>query len=176
MKKADNQLLVIFGASGDLTSRKLLPSLFELYVRGLLPDRFCILGAARTAYGDEEFRAEQHTHILEAQKGKTYDEGLIDDFLENVYYLAFDSTNADEYYKLRERIEFLQEKHDLPDKIIYYLATPPVMYEIVPQCLLEWFEQARVSGWFPADHRGEAVWHQLGVCPPVERSFTTYLP
>ena len=112
MKKADNQLLVIFGASGDLTSRKLLPSLFELYVRGLLPDRFCILGAARTAYGDEEFRAEQHTHILEAQKGKTYDEGLIDDFLENVYYLAFDSTNADEYYKLRERIEFLQEKHD----------------------------------------------------------------
>ena len=51
MKKADNQLLVIFGASGDLTSRKLLPSLFELYVRGLLPDRFCILGAARTAYG-----------------------------------------------------------------------------------------------------------------------------
>lgn len=68
---------------------------------------------------------------LEAQKGKTYDEGLIDDFLENVYYLAFDSTNADEYYKLRERIEFLQEKHDLPDKIIYYLATPPVMYEIV---------------------------------------------
>lgn len=91
MKKADNQLLVIFGASGDLTSRKLLPSLFELYVRGLLPDRFCILGAARTAYGDEEFRAEQHTHILEAQKGKTYDEGLIDDFLENVYYLAFDS-------------------------------------------------------------------------------------
>ena len=137
MKKADNQLLVIFGASGDLTSRKLLPSLFELYVRGLLPDRFCILGAARTAYGDEEFRAEQHTHILEAQKGKTYDEGLIDDFLENVYYLAFDSTNADEYYKLRERIEFLQEKHDLPDKIIYYLATPPVMYEIVPQCLLE---------------------------------------
>ena len=84
MKKADNQLLVIFGASGDLTSRKLLPSLFELYVRGLLPDRFCILGAARTAYGDEEFRAEQHTHILEAQKGKTYDEGLIDDFLESI--------------------------------------------------------------------------------------------
>ena len=160
MKKADNQLLVIFGASGDLTSRKLLPSLFELYVRGLLPDRFCILGAARTAYGDEEFRAEQHTHILEAQKGKTYDEGLIDDFLENVYYLAFDSTNADEYYKLRERIEFLQEKHDLPDKIIYYLATAMFAGE--------WFEQDRACGWFPADHRGEAVWHQLGVCPPVE--------
>lgn len=46
MKTASNQLLVIFGASGDLTGRKLLPSLYELHVRGLLPERFCILGAA----------------------------------------------------------------------------------------------------------------------------------
>lgn len=137
MKKADNQLLVIFGASGDLTGRKLLPSLFEVYVRGLLPDRFCILGAARTVYGDEDFRAEQRKHITEALNGKTFDEALLDQFLDNVYYLAFDSTNADEYYKLRERIEFLQKEHELPDKILFYLATPPVMYEIVPQCLLE---------------------------------------
>lgn len=50
MKTASNQLLVIFGASGDLTGRKLLPSLYELHVRGLLPERFCILGAARTEY------------------------------------------------------------------------------------------------------------------------------
>ena len=47
MKTASNQLLVIFGASGDLTGRKLLPSLYELHVRGLLPERFCILGAVR---------------------------------------------------------------------------------------------------------------------------------
>ena len=52
MKTASNQLLVIFGASGDLTGRKLLPSLYELHVRGLLPERFCILGAARTEYTD----------------------------------------------------------------------------------------------------------------------------
>ena len=44
MKTASNQLLVIFGASGDLTGRKLLPSLYELHVRGLLPERFCIRG------------------------------------------------------------------------------------------------------------------------------------
>ena len=57
MKTASNQLLVIFGASGDLTGRKLLPSLYELHVRGLLPERFCILGAARTEYTDDEYRA-----------------------------------------------------------------------------------------------------------------------
>ena len=56
MKKAEDQLLVIFGASGDLTGRKLLPALAELRTQGLLPDRFAVLGAARTAYDDESFR------------------------------------------------------------------------------------------------------------------------
>ncbi|RHJ91805.1 glucose-6-phosphate dehydrogenase [Parabacteroides bouchesdurhonensis] len=137
MKKADDQLLVIFGASGDLTGRKLLPSLFELHVRGLLPEHFCILGASRTAYLDEEYRAFERQHIVDSQKDKQYSEEQLDQFLRIVYYLSFDSTNADEYYKLRECIERLQRDHHLPDKIIYYLATPPVMYEVIPQCLLE---------------------------------------
>lgn len=136
-KKASDQLLVIFGASGDLTGRKLLPSLFELHVRGLLPERFCILGASRTPYTDEEFRAFQRPHILNARQGKMYREDEIDDFLREVYYLSFDSTDADEYYKLRDRMETLQKEKGLPDKVIYYLATPPLMYEVVPQCLLE---------------------------------------
>lgn len=136
-KKAADQLLVIFGASGDLTGRKLLPSLFELHVRGLLPEKFCILGASRTAYTDQEFRVFQRTHLIEAQKGKTYREEEIDRFLQNVYYLSFDSTDTDEYYKLEERMEALQKEKGLPDKVIYYLATPPVMYEVIPQCLSE---------------------------------------
>ena len=53
MKKADNQLLVIFGASGDLTKRKLLPSLFELYVRTLIPEKYGGLAASGTAYTGE---------------------------------------------------------------------------------------------------------------------------
>ncbi|WP_455628326.1 glucose-6-phosphate dehydrogenase [Parabacteroides chinchillae] len=137
MKKADDQLLVIFGASGDLTGRKLLPSLFELHVRGLLPSHFCILGASRTNYSDEEYRAFERQHIIDEQKGKEYSEEQLDQFLGFVYYLSFDSNNTDEYYKLRERIELLQSKHQLPDKIMYYLATPPMMYEVIPQCLLE---------------------------------------
>lgn len=137
MKKAADQLLVIFGASGDLTGRKLLPSLFELDVRGLLPERFCILGASRTSYADEEYRAEERLHLVDALKGKTFDDEQLTSFLSRVYYLSFDSTNAAEYDKLRDRIRFLQEEHHLPDKVIYYLATPPLMYEVIPQCLLE---------------------------------------
>lgn len=72
MKTASNQLLVIFGASGDLTGRKLLPSLYELHVRRLLPERFCILGAARTEYSDDEYRAFEKVHIRESLKRKRW--------------------------------------------------------------------------------------------------------
>ncbi len=137
MKRAEDQLLVIFGASGDLTGRKLLPSLFELHVRGLLPEHFCILGASRTIYEDEEYRALQREQIINVQGEKEYNEEQVDQFLDRVYYLSFDSTRSEEYAKLRERIDFLRERHQLPDRIIYYLATPPLMYEIIPQCLLE---------------------------------------
>ena len=74
MKKADNQLLVIFGASGDLTRRKLMPSLFELYVRGLLPKRFAILGASRSEYTDDTFRQQQREGIRRSAKGASYED------------------------------------------------------------------------------------------------------
>ena len=137
MKTASNQLLVIFGASGDLTGRKLLPSLYELHVRGLLPERFCILGAARTEYTDDEYRAFEKVHIRESLKNKEVDDAELDSFLRRVFYLAFDSTNSAGYHKLKDRIHQLRQEQQLPDKIIYYLATPPVMYELIPTCLKE---------------------------------------
>ena len=137
MKTASNQLLVIFGASGDLTGRKLLPSLYELHVRSLLPERFCILGAARTEYTDDEYRAFEKVHIRESLKNKEVDDVELDSFLRRVFYLAFDSTNSAGYHKLKDRIHQLRQEQQLPDKIIYYLATPPVMYELIPTCLKE---------------------------------------
>lgn len=137
MKTASDQLLVIFGASGDLTGRKLLPSLYELHVRGLLPERFCILGAARTEYTDDEYRAFEKEHLRESLKNKGLDEAQLESFLKRVYYLAFDSTQSAEYAKLKERIRSLRQEQQLPDKIIYYLATPPVMYEVIPAFLHE---------------------------------------
>ena len=56
MKVLENQLLVIFGASGDLTSRKLIPALFELFVQKILPPQFAILGVGRTEMTSAQFR------------------------------------------------------------------------------------------------------------------------
>lgn len=137
IKKADNQLLVIFGASGDLSRRKLMPSLFELYVRNLLPDKFFILGASRSAFSDVAYRAEQKVSILGSQNNKAYSEQQVDDFLQLVFYVSFDSTSSGDYYKLKNRIDELEAMLDFSDKIIYYLATPPLMYALIPTCLKE---------------------------------------
>ena len=56
MERPDNCIVVIFGASGDLTKRKLIPALFELYRQKLLPEKFGVLGAGRSKFSDEEFR------------------------------------------------------------------------------------------------------------------------
>ncbi|MCC8171498.1 MAG: glucose-6-phosphate dehydrogenase [Parabacteroides sp.] len=137
MKNPENQLLVIFGASGDLTRRKLIPSLFELCARGLLPDKFVVLGASRTAYTDDEYRQMQRKSILAIEKGKPYSARQVDDFLHRVQYITFDSTRSEEYGKLKDRIRKIEKDEGIPDRVIYYLSTPPLMYELIPRYLEE---------------------------------------
>ena len=69
-KIPESQILIIFETSGDLTHRKLIPSLFELFERKLLPDKFLIVGVSRTKQSTEEFRQSLHSSII--GNGKTY--------------------------------------------------------------------------------------------------------
>ncbi|NLI35300.1 MAG: glucose-6-phosphate dehydrogenase [Bacteroidales bacterium] len=137
MNKVDSQLLVIFGASGDLTARKLLPGVFVLHQKLLLPHNFCILGAARTQHTDEEYRLLMKDHLLEELKDKICSPALVDSFLKRVFYLSFDSNDSSDYAKLKEKIDILQQQKKLEDRILYYLATPPIMYERIPTFLKE---------------------------------------
>ena len=85
-KIPESQILIIFGASGDLTHRKLIPSLFELFERKLLPDKFLIVGVSRTKQSTEEFRQSLHSSII--GNGKTYatDNPYLKNFLREIYY------------------------------------------------------------------------------------------
>lgn len=131
MKQTEDQLLVIFGASGDLTFRKLIPALYDMYERGLLPEHFCVLGTSRTEYTDETFRNEQREHLKEI-KGQ---EKNFNKFLQLLYYQTIDTYQPEDYLQLKKRIKQLQEELQIPDKVIFYLATPPVMYAIIPSFL-----------------------------------------
>ncbi len=137
MTKPENQILVIFGASGDLTKRKLLPSLFELFDRNLLPEHFVILGVARTVFSDDEFRTLQKDNLKKFLKGEKASDEQLDAFLKRVYYLGFDTDKAEEYSLLADKMAALRAEHHIPDRLLYYLAIPPQKYAIVASALKE---------------------------------------
>jgi len=132
---AANQLLVIFGASGDLAGRKLFPALFELYSQGLLPEKFAVLGAARGEYTEELFRRIIKVRIQSVLVAKALSTEVLDLFLQRVYYVHFDTTRCEAYAPFQQKVAALLLQLDNPDRVLYYLSTPPVMYDVIPPCL-----------------------------------------
>ena len=114
--------LVVFGASGDLTKRKLLPSLFELYKRELISENFYLLGCGRKELSDEQFRQTAKQAIKEKSKGQAKK------FLEKIYYLSGSYDDSKFYEQLKTRIGELNEKHKIDGSMIFYLSVPPFLY------------------------------------------------
>jgi len=137
MKRADNHILVIFGASGDLTYRKLIPAVFDLYKQNLLPEKFAVLGASRSEFSDEKFREKMKEGIKKFSNFKEDDENNIDDFLKQITYIALDTENQEDFKKLKDHLETLDNKLDTKGNIIYYLSTPPSLYGVIPTLLGE---------------------------------------
>ncbi len=132
MVKPENNAIVIFGASGDLTHRKLIPAFYHLYANGLLPEDFAILGVSRTAYSDQDFREKLKISLSETEK--VNEETLIK-FCEHLYYQALNTSEVAEYALLKQRLGDLNDKHHTQGNTVYYLATPPSLYGVIPECL-----------------------------------------
>ena len=128
MKIPDSHIIVIFGASGDLTKRKLIPALHQLYIHHLLPDNFAILGTSRTAMTDEAFRL----HITEFLPGN---EGDNTQFLNKTYYQTIDYNLQEDYSKLKDRLGLLKNELNIPANYLFYLSTPPDLYGVIPEKL-----------------------------------------
>lgn len=119
--------MVIFGASGDLTVRKLIPGLYELYGRGLLPNRFAVLGAGRTAMSDEQFRGAMAAALATDAGDRSHPD--TDRFLGALYYQQLDPAAAAAYGKLGERLSAVASEAGTGGNVLYYLATPPSSFE-----------------------------------------------
>lgn len=115
--------LVIFGASGDLTRRKLGPALYQLFQKNRLPPGTRIVGVSRTAWSDDAFREELATAIRESGKP---DARRLASFLEQVFYHPADLTDAAIYAGLETRLNQLEDSG--ADRL-YYLATDPRFFE-----------------------------------------------
>ena len=118
--------LVIFGASGDLTHRKLIPALFNLCRRRLLPHEFFVLGCARTRMTDEEFQQKARDSIMKRYGDTTAAE--LDTFIRQCAYHAGDYQDQETYTLLSQRIKQLDREHSTGGNHIFYLATPPSLY------------------------------------------------
>jgi len=126
-------ILVIFGASGDLTKRKLIPALFELHEQNLLPLSFAVLGVSRTALSDQEFRTKMKEFLpSDPQKAP-----MCEMFLKSVYYQSIETANPADYPKLKLRLETLGAALNIPANYLFYLSTPPALYPVIPKLLAE---------------------------------------
>lgn len=133
MKQSESHILVIFGASGDLTKRKLIPALYELHTQQLLPEKLAVLGVSRTDLSDSDFR-EKMKEFLSIQP---HNEKDIEAFLEHLYYQTLSTSEPTDYPILKARLESLGKELSIPENYIYYLSTPPNLYQVIPQSLAE---------------------------------------
>ncbi len=128
----NDHIFTIFGASGDLARRKLVPAIFELYKGNRLPEGFAVLGVSRTAYTDAAFRDEvflkNELLDLSQEEDKTKQA-----FAEKLFYQAIDTANGDDYAKVKNRLAELDKQFNLPGNYIFYLSTPPSLYSIIPK-------------------------------------------
>ena len=120
--------LVLFGASGDLTRRKIIPSLYHLMADGHLSDSFFVLGAAIEKYDDPWFRASMRDAVREAYPD-LYSDELWAGFENRLYYLQGDFGDIRFYEAVKERLPGLEKAHGTGARRIFYLALPPPIYE-----------------------------------------------
>lgn len=146
MKALDNQLLIIFGASGDLTKRKLIPALFNLFKQQLLPPRFAILGVGRTPLTDQVFR-EQMTQTLSGLGEEELPADRMASFAKMLHYISIDTSNTQAYSGVKDRISELESRFQTEGNAVFYLATPPDLSEIVANNLSRHGMTRAENGW-----------------------------
>src|SRR6476661_9939377 len=126
--------LVIFGASGDLAKRKLLPAIYNLAHEGALPERFNLIGCARSEWSDDEFRDVAKEAIQKFSRRKT-DDTVLDSLLSRVRYVSgtFDDENV--FKKVAEIADGEDEEAGLAFNRIFYLSVAPQFFEVIAEQL-----------------------------------------
>jgi glucose-6-phosphate 1-dehydrogenase len=152
--KPDDCLLVIFGASGDLVKRKLIPALFALFQQKLLPEHFAILGAARTQMTDADFRAEMADAVRDFSEHKPRDDAEMEAFTRLLHYHplrdyveAWRRDEVSEFAHLKAQIEAIAASEGLGANYIFYLATPAKVFGDVAEGLGAHGLQNQDHGW-----------------------------
>jgi glucose-6-phosphate 1-dehydrogenase len=130
----DPCVAVIFGASGDLTKKKLFPALYSLAFRRLLPEKFAVVGVARTEESDEEFKARMKEAVQEYARDEFRDE-IWETLTEGLRYISMDFADERGEDELARTLAELDEERGTSGNRVYYLAIPPSVFGTVVDAL-----------------------------------------
>src|SRR6476661_8448256 len=122
----DPCVFVLFGITGDLAHRKLLPALYNLSVERRLPPNFSIVGFARRPYTDDEIRADLKASVEKYARNKPSQRpGVWNSFAEGIHYVQSNFDDAEGYKKLNKVLSDIDEQRGTLGNRLYYLSTPP---------------------------------------------------
>ncbi|MGZ8833115.1 MAG: glucose-6-phosphate dehydrogenase [Thermoanaerobaculia bacterium] len=127
--------LVIFGASGDLTQRKLIPALYSLAHEGLLPAGQSIIGFARPEYTDEAFRMAMRESCDKFARTRPIDDAIWENFARGLFYVQGEFGDGNAYEKLKKKLEDCDRMRGTGGRRIYYFAVPPQFFPVICEIL-----------------------------------------
>lgn len=147
MNITESSILVIFGASGDLTHKKLLPAIFHLFQQDSLPKSFAVLGVSRTSYSDESFRENICRTLSSLEGSELKNLNKLDQFLQLLHYQSLDPSDDSQYPTLVNRLDALEKEKGIEANHLFYLATPPNLYSTIPKSLANHGLNNQEKGW-----------------------------
>ncbi len=157
-KAVQSCTLVIFGASGDLTSRKLIPALHQLFLEGQMPARFRVFGFARREKSDAGWRAELREALARFSRTQPVDDARWASFAENLYYHCGDLADGAAYQSLAARIN-APDDAALQHNLVFYMATSPSHFGAVA-------DRLHAVGLLQRKEDGDALWQRVVVEKP----------
>src|SRR5579871_688109 len=152
-------VMVIFGATGDLTHRKLLPALYNLALEHPLPPQFTVVGVARRPFSNEEFRQQALDSINQFSRRRPVNERVWDTFSKGLYYHQSQFDDKSGYEGLAKLLEQLDQERGTGGNHIFYLATPPSFYGTIGDLL-------NSAGLASQDGNGGQGWSRIIVEKP----------
>jgi glucose-6-phosphate 1-dehydrogenase len=139
--------LVLFGASGDLTKRLLMPALYNLGCDRLLPEHFAIVGISLDEMSTETFRARMSEDIRKFNTRPSFDAQVWDNFVRKLYYTPGNFGDAGAYERLASLIARAEREQQIGGNLLFYLATPPAVFGLISEQLSKAGLSHREKGW-----------------------------
>ncbi len=130
-RRAPPCAIVIFGANGDLTKRKLMPALYRLAYERRVPATFAVIGNSRTALSDDAFRLKMCESVREFLEDGPFDQAVWDSFERNLFYIPGDVNDPAFYKALSAKLDDVQKANQTAGNVLFYLSTQPSHYEHV---------------------------------------------